>query len=130
MKTLSIALYGAAALLVGTAPATLVHAQSADVNGVNTDAVVTPHGDWTLKDRESWLQSRLDKARDDDSISADEYSRVHAEIDHIKSDEDAMRDQHDGNQLTDNETSSLEARLDSVSDQIHWLRDDDFRRPW
>ena len=129
MKTLSIALAGAASLLIGAAPA-LVHAQPADEGGVNADAVVSPHGNWTLKERENWLSDRLDKARDDGSIGPAEYDRVHAEIDHIKSDEDALRDHHDGDQLTDNETASLESRLDTVANQIHWLHDDAFRKPW
>ena len=49
-------------------------------------------------------------------------------MDSIRAEEDRMRDAHDG-QLTDNETSSLEARLDSVSSQIHWLPESGFQKP-
>jgi hypothetical protein len=40
-----------------------------------------------------------------------------------------MRDSHDG-QLTDNETTLLEARLDDVAAKIHWAHEQAFQRPW
>jgi hypothetical protein len=121
MKIALSALVAAAALMAGPA---VVHAQAVDA-----DAVVTSHGDWTLKQREDWLYDRLDTAHDDGSVGSDEFERVHHEIGAIRRDEDKLRSSHDG-QLTDNETAALEARLDSVADQIHWLRESDFRRPW
>lgn len=33
-------------------------------------------------------------------------------------------------QLTDNETTDLEARLDGVADHIQWLHENVFQRPW
>jgi len=119
---------GAAALLVAALPMSPARAQ---VTGdpVDASALVTAHGDWTLKDREHWLFSRLDKARDDGSIDDHEFDRVHHEMDRIRADEDRMRGDHDG-QLTDNENADLEARLDTVAAQIHWLHDSAFQRPW
>jgi hypothetical protein len=120
---------GAAALIVAAMPVTTAHAQSYVGAPVDANAVVPDHGNWTLKDREHWLFSRLDRARDDGSIDGHEYGRVRHEMDNIRADEDRMRDSHDG-QLTDNQSASLEARLDSVADQIHWLHESSFQRPW
>ena len=119
----------AAALLIGTAPAALVHAQPVSGDAVDTSAVVSPHGNWTLRQREDWLYSRLDKARDDGSLGGDEFEHVHHDIDQIRADEDSMRDGQDG-QLNDNQTAMLETRLDGVADQIHWIHENNFRRPW
>jgi len=136
MKPLVLSLAGAAAvaaLMASAIPA--AHAQSyvrdpAYVGApVDASVVVADHGDWTLKDREHWLFSRLDKARDDGSIDGHEYDRVKHEMDNIRADEDRMRDSHDG-QLTDNQSAELEARLDSVATQIHWLHESAFQRPW
>jgi hypothetical protein len=124
MKPFGLALLGAASasLLAFAAPA--VHAQAVDAS-----AVVGEHGNWTLKERENWLYSRLDKARDDGSIDHHEFDRVHHDLASIRDDEDRLRDAHDG-QLTDNETANLEARLDGVASQIHWLHEESFQRPW
>jgi hypothetical protein len=92
MKTLSISVLaaGAAALFVVT-PITAANAQS---DGLV--AVSTTHGNWTLKERENWLHDRLEKSKDDGSISHGEYDRVKDELGDIHHDEDAMRDHHDG----------------------------------
>jgi demethoxyubiquinone hydroxylase (CLK1/Coq7/Cat5 family) len=115
---------GAATALMALASAPAVRAQAVD-----TSAVVSDHGNWTLKEREHWLSDRLDKARDDGSIDHHEYMRVRDELSGIRDDEDRLRDHHDG-QLTDNETTDLEARLDTVASQIHWLHEESFQRPW
>ncbi len=88
------------------------------------------HGDYTLKQREEWLSSRIDKAHDDGSLDGHEADRVHRELDRIRHDEDHYRDHHGGGQLTDNETSELEARLNQLADRIHWLHENNFQRPW
>lgn len=125
MKSFSLALMGAAASgLLAVAAVPTAHAQAVD-----TSAVVGDHGNYTLKEREIWLTDRLDKARDDGSLDRHEFERVHHELSRIREDEDRLRDAHDG-QLTDNENTDLEARLDGVADQIHWLHEDAFKRPW
>ena len=125
MKSFSLPLLGAAAsVLIGLACAPAVHAQ-----GVDASAVVGEHGDWTLQQREHWLDDRLGKARDDGSVDRGEFDRVHHELSRIRDDEDRLRDAHNG-QLTDNENADLEARLDGVANQIHWLRENSFQRPW
>jgi phosphoglycerate-specific signal transduction histidine kinase len=130
MKTLNLPLVGGAmALLICAAPFAAAHAQPADRAGADASALVTEHGDWTLKQRENWLYSRLDKARDDGAIDGQEQRRVRGDLSSIRDDERRMREHHDG-QLTDNETAELEARLDGVASQIHWLHEDAFKRPW
>jgi hypothetical protein len=125
MKVFTLSLIaGAAAALVGLAPATVINAQT------YASASASPtHGDWTLKDREDWLRERIDRSRDDGSLAHSEYDRVHRQLSDIRHDEDQMRDHHDG-QLTDNETARLEARLDDVASTIHFLRAENLERPW
>ena len=128
MKTVSMSLLaGAASALVSLVPISLSHAQA--MVGDRVDTTATLSGNWTLKQRENWLDNRLDKARDDGSIDRHEYDRVREELSSIKDDEDQFRGAHDG-QLTDNENNTLEARLDSVADQIHWLHESSFQKPW
>ncbi len=126
MRTLTLT--AAAAALLCAAPLTMAQAQVTGT-AVDTNATVGAHGDWTLKQREDWLSTRLNNANDDGSLDHHEYERVKQELRDIHAQEDALRDNHDG-QLTDNETADLESRLDHVSDQIHWLRDENIQRPW
>src|SRR5580692_11216858 len=128
MKTLKPILMGVAAVaLLSTAPA---FAQSAYDQGVDANAVVPTHsGDYTLRQREDWLSKRIDMARDDRSISNDEHDRIRDALNDLRDHENHMRDAHDG-QLTDNETASLETNLDAMADQIHWMHEDRFQRPW
>jgi hypothetical protein len=116
-------------LLVGGVAALFVATPLAIAQPVDTTAVVRDHGNWTLRQREDWLRERLDSSRRDGLIDEVEFDRVRHEVHDIRADEDRMRDHHDG-QLTDNETRMLEARLDTVADRIHWLRQNNFSRPW
>jgi len=84
---------------------------------------------WTRKDREHWLYDRLHKAKDDGSIGDHEYDRVHDQLDRITKQEDRMRDHQDG-QLTDEQTQTVEARLDDVANHIQWAHENAFQRPW
>jgi hypothetical protein len=114
----------AASALLALVAAPAVHAQAVDAS-----AAVGDHGNWTLRQREDWLNGRLDKATADGALDHREFARVHHELSRIRDDEDRLRDAHDG-QLTDNETADLEARLDGVANQIHWLHEESFQRPW
>jgi hypothetical protein len=126
MRKTSLALVGlAAATLASAGFAAASRAQPMDAPTV----AGTSQGNWTLKQREDWLNNRLDKAQDDGSIDHHEFDRVHHKLQDIRDDEDQLRDHHDG-QLTDNETAELEARLDSVAAEIHWLHENSFQKPW
>ncbi|MGC1305184.1 MAG: hypothetical protein WA840_22680 [Caulobacteraceae bacterium] len=117
-----------AAMILGLPLA--AHAQPDAMGAPPPAGAVREHGDYTLKQREDWLSNRIDKAKDDGAIDGHEADRVRRELDRIKHDEDHYRDHHGGDQLTDNETADLEARLDQLADQIHWLHENSFRRPW
>ena len=75
MKPLILPLAGAAAAaaLMASAIPLAAHAQSYVGSPVDANAVVADHGNWTLKDREHWLFSRLDPAdgRDDPAARLD-----------------------------------------------------------
>ncbi len=124
MRTFAVSLLaGGAAALFALTPLAAVQAQD------EPSAVGAEHGNWTLKEREDWLHSHLDKARDEGSVNSHVYDRVKDELGHIHDAEEAMRDHHDG-QLTDNQTADLEARLDDVASKIHSLHENSFKRPW
>jgi hypothetical protein len=125
MKALPLLALAAAFLLALSAPAGLAAAQMVDANAT----VSADHGNWTLKQREDWLTDRLHASRDDGAIDGHEFDRVSREMDHIRDDENRLRGDHDG-QLTDNETIALEGRLNAVADQIHWMHENQFRKPW
>ena len=89
----------------------------------------TAGGDWTLKRREDWLNDKINQAHDEHAIDNRQNDRAHDALNHLRDDENRMRGRHDG-QLTDNETANLEARLDSLSDEVLTARNDAWRRPW
>jgi len=125
----------AAGLAAGLALASAAQAQSYDRRDRDRDTVYpagrsdVDRGGWTLKRREEWLNDRINKAHDEHDLDGREADRAHHDLDRLRDDENHMRDRHDG-QLTDNETFSLEARLDDLADQIHSAHEDAFRRPW
>jgi len=131
MKTFVLSLAGAAAAaaLIASAIPPAAHAQIVTGEAVDANAVVGASGNWTLKERESWLSARLNMAHNDGTIGGESFDSVHHELGDLRADEDRMRDSHDG-QLTDNETVALEGRLNDLADQLHWLRDAGFQRPW
>jgi hypothetical protein len=83
---------------------------------------------WDLTRREAWLQQRIDRGRDDGSLAPDEARRVQRELDRIRADQDRMR--VDGGGLREADRDALEARLDDLSDHIHWLKANNEERPW
>jgi hypothetical protein len=125
----------AAVLAAGLALASAAQAQSDDRRDRDRDSVYpaarddVERGGWTLKRREEWLNDRINKAHDEHVLDGREADRAHHDLDRLRDDENHMRGRHDG-QLTDNETTSLEARLDDLADQIHSAHEDAFRRPW
>jgi hypothetical protein len=126
MKPILLLAATAAATLLAAAPAAF--AQPAAGTTVYP-AAVGDAGNWTLKRREDWLNEHINKAHDLKDIDDREADRAHHALDRIRDDENRMRGRHDG-QLTDNETTDLEARLDQMAAGIHAAQEDAFRRPW
>jgi hypothetical protein len=132
MKTSILLAAGAAALLTSAPAAFAQDVGPASAVPPTTATVIQetgPSGNWTLKQREEWVNTHIDKARDEKDISGRDADRAHHALDLIRDDENRMRDRHDG-QLTDNETTSLESRLDQMAANIHWAHDNAFQRPW
>jgi hypothetical protein len=121
-------------LLLAAATAALLAAAPAAFAQVETTTTVYPaavggQGNWTLKRREDWLNEHINKAHDEKDIDDHEADRAHHALDRIRDDENHMRGHHDG-QLTDNETTDLEARLDQMAAGIHAAHENAFSRPW
>lgn len=130
MKTPSIL---AAGLAAGLTLASVAHAQPPE-RGDRSTVYPAVRGDpdrsgWTLKRREDWLNDKINQAHDEHALDGREADRAHRDLDRLRDDENHMRDRHDG-QLTDDETLGLEARLDSLTDQLMRLHNDAWRRPW
>lgn len=124
MKSISLSLVtlvGAAALSLS--PFSAVYAQ------MQTAPAVATQGDWTLGQREDWLGSQLKDSVANGGLDRAAFNQAQLEMDHLRQEESRMR--HDGGgQLTDNQTSELEARLDTMSDKIHWADMSAYKRPW
>jgi hypothetical protein len=128
MKSLTLSLLAAgAAGAMMLAPMALANAQS--ITPASAPAAVPEHENWTLREREIWLDDRLDKARSDGAVNHGEYDRVRDQLSAIHGAEEGMRD-HDDGELTFKQTVILEGRLDAVAEKIHWLYEDNFQRPW
>ncbi len=124
--TLSIAAYGAAIAL------SLSPWSHADAQDEVPPAAVTPapaHGDWTLNEREHWLNAQIDKSRDDGSLDRVQYDHAKSELMSLRDEEDHMRSDH-GGELTSNENAEMEARLDDMAAKIHWANANAYHRPW
>jgi hypothetical protein len=120
--TASLLAYGAAITL------TLSPLGHADAQP-DAAAASPTHGDWTLRERETWASDRIDRSRDDGALDRGEYDRARRSLGDLRHEEDRMRD-HQHGQLTDNETAGIESRLDGMADQIHRAHQEAFVKPW
>ena len=86
-------------------------------------------GGWEINHRMRWLQDRINRGRANGSLDHVEFRRVQTELNRIRHDDDAARAANRG-RMPPAVRADLEARLDRLSDQIHWLRNNAERRPW
>ncbi len=86
-------------------------------------------GGWEINRRMRWLQDRISRGQADGSLDRREFRRVQVELNRIRHDDDAARAANRG-RMSPAVRADLEARLDRLSDQIHWLRKSAERRPW
>lgn len=120
--------------LAGCGGAILLGLSTFGVAGAQTEppavvAVTTTHGDWTLRQREDWLNGQLEKARDDGSLNKASFNRARLEMRNLGNEESRMR--HDAHgQLTDTQTAELDARLDTVAAKIRWANMSEHTHPW
>jgi hypothetical protein len=115
MKPLMFALTAAVAALALSA-----HAQSGAPDG----------GGWTLEKRQDWLSQHLAMARDDGSVSPEDYARNLNNLSAINDMAARMRAADGDRPLTGGQTTALEANLDEIADQIHFPQDAKYERPW
>ncbi len=87
------------------------------------------HGDWTLRQREDWLNDRLDKSRANGTLDREQFDMAKHEMADLRREETMLRD-HAHGQLTDNQTADLEERLDTMAAKIHWANEAAYTRPW
>jgi hypothetical protein len=125
MKMLTLSLAGCgAAMLLSLSPWS---AASAQTEMTPTSAVA--HGDWTLRQREEWLNGQLEKARNDRSLDKAGFNSARLEMRDLGREESRMR--HDGHgELTANQTAELDTRLDTVAAKIHWANMSEHAHPW
>jgi hypothetical protein len=130
MKLLTLSLIGyGAAVALSLSPFGSASAQTDMTPPAGMTPVVVSHGDWTLRQREEWLNDRLDKSRSDGSLDHVEFDRAKHDMGDLRHEEDGMRDAAHG-QLTDNQTADLETRLDAMAATIHWANMNTYTRPW
>jgi hypothetical protein len=84
---------------------------------------------WDLFHRESWIQDRIEHGRKDGSLDPNEAQRAEAVLRKIEHDEEFDTRTNNG-QLSTKDRAAIEARLDDLSDHIHWTKADVAQRPW
>ncbi len=72
--------------------------------------------------REAWLDQRIRSGASDESISHEDARHARRELRSIREQEQAMR--HDGGQLSPSDEANIQARLDSLSSELHVARQD------
>ena len=123
-------------ILAGLGGAFLLALSTCETAAAQTDmptampaAVAPAHGDWTLRQREDWLNGQLEKARDDRSLDKAACNSARLEMRDLGREESRMR--HDAHgELTENQTAELDARLDTVAAKIHWANMSEHTHPW
>ncbi len=120
----------------GFAAATLLTLSSWGVSHAQNAIVVAPtltpavvRADWTLRQRQDWLSHKLETAVADGAMTDSSFNQARLEMRNLANEESRMRHDADG-QLTPNQTSELEARLDVISAKIRWANMTNEKRPW
>jgi len=95
----------------GAAPAPMAMAEAAPAP--------EPHRDWTLDEREQWLQGRIDRGVDDHRLSGHEVVRGQGELQAIRKEQAALL-QRDGGALSPEDHTYLVGRLDQLNQTLKW----------
>lgn len=120
---------GAAALLLLSAGSALAQPWGGPGPGYGHGGDYGHNGGWDIQRRLDWMFQRVDRGRADGSLSRGEAERVRRELMDIRHDAQRYR-YRDRGPRWDQDQAMLEARLDRVSNQIHWMRQNGERRPW
>lgn len=84
---------------------------------------------WDLAHREYWVQDRIEHGRKDGGLDAGEAQRAEDALHKIQHDE-AFDARTNNGKLSEKDRATIEARLDDLSDHLHWLKSDSTKRPW
>ena len=77
------------------------------------------HRDWTLDEREQWLQGRIDRGVDEHRLSGHEVVRGQGELQAIRK-EQASLTERDGGALSPEDRTYLVGRLDQLNQTLKW----------
>ena len=83
---------------------------------------------WNLDRRIQWTQERLNRGRQNGTLRAREFYRVQTDLNKIRA-EEAGTLRYKGF-VPPRTMANLQAHLDRLNAQIHWMRPNDDRRPW
>ncbi|MGA0603213.1 hypothetical protein ACO2Q3_21070 [Caulobacter sp. KR2-114] len=132
MKTVSLAILAVAGAVALAAPAVAQpdhHGGYGGYGGYHDRGRDDGPRAWDLNRRIDWMQQRIDRGRRDGSLDRREAGRVQARLDDIRRDKARMERRNAGF-LRGDQRDQLQARLDRLNDEMHWLRNNDERRPW
>ena len=86
-------------------------------------------GDWSLDQRENWIQQSIDRGRADGSLTRREALRAQRGLDSIRRTQGDLIARDHG-RLNDTDRFYLEQRLDRLRGGLHWMRQNQDVVPW
>ena len=85
---------------------------------------------WSLDQREDWLQQRIDAGRADGSLTRREASRIQKGLNDVRNEQRRLMYRGHG-RLRDSDREFLEQRLDHLRESVRWARqNDEHEAPW
>lgn len=116
-------------ILAAVAVAGIPASASTQPYGAPPTSYGAPPRDWGMIHRLQWTQGLIEQARRAGAIDDREYRRAQFALDDIQRQMEWTSDRQQGRPNEPGEPG-MEARLNQVIDQIHWLRQFDAHRPW
>lgn len=86
-------------------------------------------GQWSLDQREDWVQQSINRGRADGSLDRREYRRAQSTLNDIRSTQAYMVRRGHG-RLSDADRFQLEQRIDRLRASLHWMRGNGETAPW
>jgi hypothetical protein len=84
---------------------------------------------WSLVQRETWLQQRIDRGRADGSLDRRETFRAQRALNDIKTLQ-AQLTRRDHGRLNETDRLYIEQRLETLRNSLHWMRENREMAPW
>ncbi len=88
-----------------------------------------PVGGWSLAQRETWLQQRIERGRADGSLDRREAFRAQRSLNDIKTLQ-AQLTRRDHGRLNETDRLYIEQRLETLRNNLHWMRENRETAPW